>query len=430
MRYLTQIETYLNRLKQNPIVQNTVWLLISKGISLVMQAAYFVTIARTLGVAKYGEFVSLTALVAIVSPFVGLGIEVLLVKNVAKDRALFSIYWGNSLLITLLTGVGFTIGLGLLAPFILNQSISQVAILLVAASDLIFGSVTTIAGRAFQSVDRLNISARISVIAMLIKVIAALALMEFFPGPNGLEWIYLYCTSTIISAIISAILVQRLLGSPRLELPRIKSELTEGLAFSISNSAFTIYNDIDKTMLSKMSTLSATGIYAAAYRLIDVSFIPVISIAGATYAEFFRRGKDGVGAALAFAKPLVAITAAYSLVAGAGLVLLSPIVPHILGDQYLPVVAALRWLAPIPLFRAMQHFGGDILSGSGFQTWRSTLETGIAGFNIAINFWLIPRYSWQGAAWASLASDGLLMILFWLSVAFFYRQQETRPDRN
>ena len=174
MRYLTQVKTYLDRLKQNPIVQNTIWLLISKGISLVMQAAYFVTIARTLGVAKYGEFVSLTALVAIVSPFVGLGIEVLLVKNVAKDRALFSVYWGNSLLITLLTGVGFTIGLGLIAPLILNHSISQIAILFVAASDLIFASVTTIAGRAFQSVDRLNISARISVIAMLIKVVPIL----------------------------------------------------------------------------------------------------------------------------------------------------------------------------------------------------------------------------------------------------------------
>jgi O-antigen/teichoic acid export membrane protein len=29
-------------------------------------------------------------------------------------------------------------------------------------------------------------------------------------------------------------------------------------------------------------------------------------------------------------------------------------------------------------------------------------------FNILLNLWLIPAYSWRGAAWSSLASDGLL----------------------
>jgi O-antigen/teichoic acid export membrane protein len=107
---------------------------------------------------------------------------------------------------------------------------------------------------------------------------------------------------------------------------------------------------------------------------------------------------------------------------------LAPIVPLVLGDEYREVVAALRWLAPIPLFRAMQHFGGDILSGSGFQRWRSTIEAGIAIFNIAINLWLIPLYSWKGAAWASLTSDGLLMLLLWISVAFFYWKQKSQSS--
>jgi O-antigen/teichoic acid export membrane protein len=391
-----------------------------------MQAAYFVIIARTLGVAKYGEFVGITALVAIVSPFVGLGSEILLVKNVAKDRGLFAVYWGNSLLIVLATGAISIALLGLIAPLLLPRSISLLAILIVAVSDLIFGSITNVAGRSFQAVDRLNISAPIGIFVMFTKTLAAIALLKFFPNPNGLEWVCLYAASSILSALLAVTLVQRFLGSPKLDLARIQPELGEGISFSISNSAYTVYNDIDKTMLARLSTLAATGIYAAAYRLIDVSFIPVVSIAGAAYADFFRKGKDGVGAALTFAKPLVAISGSYSLVAGLGLILLAPIVPSVLGDEYLPVVEALRWLAPIPLFRAMQHFGGDILSGSGFQSWRSALETGIAVFNIALNLWLIPLYSWRGSAWASLTSDGLLAILFWLSVAFFYWKQKSQ----
>ncbi len=426
MRHLHQLQTYLNRLMQKPLVRGAVWLLIGRGLGLVLQAAYFVIIARTLGVAQYGEFVSMTALAAIVSPFVGLGMEILLLKNVAKNRSLFSAYWGNSLVVTLGTGVGFIILLVLLSPLLLHQSISPLAILLVAVSDLIFGSITNLAGRAFQAVDRLNVSAQIGIFIMFTKVLAAISLLKFFPHPTSLEWICLYSASSMASALLAAILVQHWLGSPTLELARIKSELTEGLSFSISNSAYTIYSDIDKTMLAKLSTLAATGIYAAAYRLIDVAFIPVISIAGAAYADFFRKGKDGVGAALAFAKPLVAISATYSTIAGVAMLVLAPIVPLVLGDEYLHVVEALRWLAPIPLFRAMQHFGGDILSGSGFQSWRSALEAGIAIFNIAINLWLIPLYSWKGSAWASLTSDGLLMLVLWLSVAFFYWKQKSQ----
>ncbi len=426
MKPLKYLQLQINRLLQQPIVRGTLWLLVGRGFRLVLQAAYFVMIARTLGVENYGAFVGTTALVAIVSPFIGLGIDTLLIKNVAKNRDLFSEYWGNALLMVVVTGFGLMGLLLLIGPILLPRSISPLLIFLVAMSDLIFGSITNIAGRSFQAVDRLNISAQIGISIMFMKVVAAFSLMSFFADPTPLEWVYLYLLSSIISALLAVILVHRLLGSPTLALSRIMPELAEGIYFSISNSAYTIYNDIDKTMLARLSTLEATGIYAAAYRLIDVAFIPVTSIAGAAYAEFFRKGKDGIAATVAFAKPLVLITSTYSVLAGIGLLLFSPIVPQILGDEYISVVQALRWLAPIPLFRAMQHFGGDILSGTGFQGLRSSLEVIISVFNIAINLWLIPRYSWQGAAWSSLASDGLLMMMLWSMVAFLYHNQNSK----
>jgi O-antigen/teichoic acid export membrane protein len=108
------------------------------------------------------------------------------------------------------------------------------------------------------------------------------------------------------------------------------------------------------------------------------------------------------------------------------LLLFAPIVPYILGSDYNNAVDALRWLAPIPLFRGLQHFGGDILSGTGFQGLRSALEVIISVFNISINLWLIPLYSWQGAAWCSLASDGLLMLMLWSMVAFLYYKQNSK----
>lgn len=423
MSKLVKIKLYIRNLLTKPLVRGSLWLLLGKGMRLVLQAAYFVIITRVLGVENYGAFIGTTALVALVSPFVGIGMDMLLLKNVAIDKSLFKEYWGNALLMITVTGLIFISLLATVSPIFLPKSISPLLILIIAVSDLIFGSIQGLAEISFQSVDRLTVSAQISIFNMFAKVLAALSLITFFTQPNVIDWAYLYLASSASTALLCVLLVHRSIGGPKLALARIRPELAEGMYFSISSSAYTIYCDIDKTMLARLSTLQATGIYAAAYRLIDVAFIPVSSILSAAYVSFFRKGKDGIGAALKFSKPLLGISAGYGIAIGIGLFFLAPLVPIILGNEYANVSEALRWLAPIPLLRAIQHFAADILSGTGFQGLRSSIQMAIAVFNVAINFWLIPLYSWRGAAWSSLISDGLLMLILWSIVYYLDKQQ-------
>jgi O-antigen/teichoic acid export membrane protein len=49
----------------------------------------------------------------------------------------------------------------------------------------------------------------------------------------------------------------------------------------------------------------------------------------------------------------------------------------------------------------------------------------VAVFNILINLWLIPAYSWRGAAWSSIASDALLACL--MGSAVFVLSRRSRP---
>jgi O-antigen/teichoic acid export membrane protein len=48
-------------------------LCLGQGIKLVLQAIYFLLIARSLGPAQYGAFVAITAMTSIISPYMGLG---------------------------------------------------------------------------------------------------------------------------------------------------------------------------------------------------------------------------------------------------------------------------------------------------------------------------------------------------------------------
>lgn len=248
-------------------------------------------------------------------------------------------------------------------------------------------------------------------------------MVRLVPNPDALDWAIFSIASTVVAALIGVLLVHVNLGYPKLALWRIKPEITEGCYFAVGFSAQTVYNDLDKTMLARLSTLEATGIYAAAYRLIDVAFVPIRSILSAAYAKFFQQGESGISGSLNLAKRLTPISGVYGLTAGVGLYLLAPLVPYILGDEYATAVEALRWLSPLIFLKALHYFAADTLTGAGFQGARSGVQIIIAVFNVLINLWLIPLYSWKGAALASLASDGMLLIALWGIVAFLYQQE-------
>ena len=124
-------------------------------------------------------------------------------------------------------------------------------------------------------------------------------------------------------------------------------------------------------MLSRLASLEATGVYAAAYRMIDVSMAPVRSLAAAAYPQFFRKGAGPIRATYNYALSLIAKAVLYGAIASAGLWLLAPMMPHILGSKYDQVVPAVRWLALIPFLRCLHSFMADALSGAGRQRTRT-----------------------------------------------------------
>jgi O-antigen/teichoic acid export membrane protein len=91
----------------------------------------------------------------------------------------------------------------------------------------------------------------------------------------------------------------------------------------------------------------------------------------------------------------------------------APIIPHLLGNSFTESVSALRWLCLLPVFRSLHYCAGDALTGAGHQKLRLCSQATAAAFNFGTNLYLIPHYGWLGAAWASLATDGLLAVFNW-----------------
>jgi O-antigen/teichoic acid export membrane protein len=418
----SEFVSLLVRMKTRGLLRDTTHLSIGQGFRLVIQAAYFVLIARSLGPDAYGAFVTVVAMAALLGPFSGLGTANLFIKNVRSGKREASICWGNGILLTVLSGTLLSVlGVGLSALLHLKTVPFVVAIVCIA--DLVLLKVTELAAFGFTALDQMKQTSIQSVVASLLRL-GGIVVLVVIVHPVTLDlWVLTYLLTTLLGTLYAVVKGVQHWGRPVVDLRVLREDAAEGVFFSVAGSATTIYNDIDKIMLSRLADLAATGVYGAAYRVIDVTMTPVRSLAAAAYPHFFRKGVDGMARTYPYALSLIAKTSIYGLLASAGLWLLAPILPHVLGNQYQAVFPAVRWLALIPLLRCIHSFMADALSGAGLQRSRTAIQVLVALINIGLNVVILPKYSWRGAAWTSLGCDGLLVVLFW-STAFHYRRQQ------
>lgn len=395
------------------------------GVRFACQVAYFILVARTLGSSGYGTFVGATALVSIFVPFSSLGTGNLLVKNVSRDRNAFRIYWGNAVSVTACTGIVLFVLVMGLSRFLLPPETPPLLVVLVCLSDLFFFSILNLCGQVFQATQQLKGAAGVYVLFSLLRLTAALALVFLFDHPTPVEWGGLYLASSAAGGISCFFLVVRGFGLPRLAFLRDRAEFREGFHFSLTVSSQSVYNDIDKTMLARMQDVGTAGTYAAAYRFCDAAFMPVGAILYAAYSRFFFHGEKGIRGTLGYAKKILPVAGSYSLLAGLLLFFVAPWIPTLLGEKYSDSVEALRWLSLLPLLRTIHYFGADSLTGAGYQILRSYIQMGVAVFNVLLNLLLIPFFSWRGAAWATLASDGLMAVSVWFAVYLYSRDEKS-----
>lgn len=400
--------------KTRGLLRDTAHLAIGQGFRLIIQAIYFVLVARSLGPNAYGAFVTVVALAALLGPFSGIGTPNLFIKNVRSGKRVAALCWGNGILLTVLSG-SLLSGLALGLTYLLRLQTGTWVVTMVCVADLVLLKVTELAGFGFTALDRMAQTSLQNVVVSLLRLAGITALLLTRQAVTLPRWVLVYVLATLLGTVYGVAKGSQLWGRPTIDLAALREDMAEGVFFSIAGSAATVYNDIDKIMLSRLADLAATGVYAAAYRVIDVSMTPVRSLAAAAYPQFFRKGVGGMQATWPYARSLIRRAVVYGGLASAGIWLCAPLLPLILGPRYGEVVSAVRWLALIPLLRCLHSFMADALSGAGLQRVRTGIQVLIAVVNIGLNLVILPRYSWRGAAWTSLACDGLLVLAFWLA---------------
>ena len=409
------IKPFLARARNSVLVRNAAWLFAGQGLSFVVQAVYFIVLARLLGTTQYGLLAGAIALVGIVSQYSSLGSGLLFLRYVSADPTRFRLYWGNVLMSLLLLSSLLIIGLRLSGRWLVGAS-SVPLLLPIAISDCMFQQLSSCAAQVFQTFEKMKYSAMLNVISSVSRCVIAVGMLVILGRASAWQWALASLAVTSISACVAFGIVTRYFGLPLFSPSLLFKRAGEGFVFAISGSTTAVYNDIDKVVLSHFGMVQANGIYSMAYRVVNIGTMPITSIVGAAFPRFFREGVKGIAALVPMARALLKRTVVLGVLVSVGMFLCAPLIPHLIGKSYAGSANALRWLCLIPLFRCFHLSAGDAIAGAGHQKFRLVSQSIAAIGNLLLNLYLVPRYSWHGAAWASLATDGSLGVMNWVAL--------------
>ena len=395
------------KIRSSRLARNTGWMMVGQISSYAAQAAYFIILSRLLGVSQFGILAGAVAFVGIFAPYGSMGSGIVFMRHVSVDRKDCRVYMGHVFLSSITISGVLILGLWLSAPHVLERQ-SAAIVWMAAIAFCLSTPLTVSVSQIFQTFEMPKTMTAFNIINNGMRLLAALAMKIFAHHVHAHQWVMVdMCISLAVASIAIVVAVKRF-GTPRISIQLFPKRTLEGFGYSISLSASSIYNDFDKVLLSHYGLAFANGIYTLAYRITNLATMPSYAIEMAAVPRLFQKAHESASDLQRYGQSLIKRSTIIGGVVSVLLFFVAPIVPHLVGARFMPSVMALRWLCLLPLFRSIHEIAGSMLTASGHQKYRVAAQFLVAGVTLGLDLWLIPRYGWPGAAWASLIAEALL----------------------
>jgi O-antigen/teichoic acid export membrane protein len=390
--------------------KNTSWLFFERIFKIGISFFIIILLARYLGPENYGLLFYSQSFVGIFAAFATLGIDVILVREVTKNKENSNNLLGTAFFLKLFTSL-----VAICIIFVINIFIEdkEAALLTnIIAFILIFQSINTV-DTFFQA----NV---ISKYTVLVNMVA-------FVFSSALKLILIYfevdLTYFAYALVFDAIFIA--LGYIYIYIKQKQSFLQwrfdkiiaiyffkNGWPLMLVALAAFIYTRIDQVMLKHMVGNEAVGNYAAAIKVSELFYFIPLLIAQSVFPRMVEMKEKSEKEYFALLENIHKLVIWSAIPIALGLFIFSDLIVAILyGSQYTQASSVLSILAFAIIFNAIGIIITKVLYIEHYE--RKYLYRSILGVfvNIGLNFYLIPLYGSQGAAISTLIT---LFIIYYI----------------
>jgi len=385
----------------------------------------FVTIylARYLGVVEFGKFSVVFVYIAFFNILTDLGLQTILVREMARDKSNTQKLIGNAYIIRIILTVTAMI-LSMLVIRLMSYPEDTTVYIYIAAFTIFFLSFNDFYGTIF----RVNLRMEYSIFAKLVaRILSAILILWIIFSRGTLTQVFIALVfSEIVKMLISYHFSRRFVR-PRfdIDLKQWKYLLKECFPIAISSIVVIIYMRIDVIMLSKMVGDASVGIYSAAYRISEplmlfpgafmISLFPVMS-------RYFKTSNDKLMKVFSLSLKYLLII---SLPIAVGAMLTADrIILLVYGEAFADSSAAFQILIWGLVLASLNMVLLNMLTAINKQHFNTITYIIAMVVNVAMNLILIPILSYNGAAFTNVATK---LLIFGLSFYFISRNFGSVP---
>lgn len=399
--------------------KNTILLFISQII--VYGFGFFTTIysAQYLGTAGFGTLSLALALNGILAVFSDLGLSTLLTREVTRSKSVTNKYLSNVILIKIFLVV-LTLILLVVTVNLAKYSQETTYVIYLMFISYIFLAFSGIFGAVFQAYEKMEYQSIGNVLNAIILFGGVLFAIVYQKDIFFFAVLYSLGNITVLIFYIAVYLSKFQEVSFDFDIGFCKLTLMEALPLSLAMIFALIHYRIDTVLLSFINGETAVGIYSAAYNIMTVlTFIPIV-FTTAVYpllSQYYLSSKESLKFIYEFSFKILVLL---FLPISAGTILLAPqIIDLIYKSAYYPSIGVLQILMLATPGIFLSYLLGTLLTSINKQStlFRAVVVSTI--LNIGLNLILISKFSYLGAAVATVISESLLCILYFHFISKF-----------
>lgn len=408
------------------IAYNVVFNSVAKIASTVLALVAIGFITRYLGTEGFGNYATVLAFFGLFAALADFGLSPLLTREISRKDAPEQTIVGNVVTLRIASS-SFILGIALISvPFLPYDQELRIGII-IAAIAFVFASSSGILNGIFQKRLAMFEVATVEFLGKCLQLGIIVAAVSF-------DWGFGVIVSALLAymvfnAVALFFLSQRLLSFHfSFDISFWKNFLRESLPVGMISIVSFAYFKMDTILLSVLQGSADVGIYNAAYKIIEnLTFFPAM-IAGLVLPLFSRYiFHEPEKFRLVADKTFKVFVVFAAPIAIGGFFLAEPLVLLIGGPDFLAAALPLRILIFSLAAIFFGNFFNAILIAGNLQKRLLVLLSIVAFFNIIANLFLIPQYSFVGAASISLATEAAVA----LGTAFLaFRFLEYRPDSH
>lgn len=397
------------------ILKQSSYLFFVQILNRAVSFFYIIFLARVLGVSGFGLYSVALAYFAIISSVADLGFNRYLIREVSKDRSKASELLSNILALRVtLTTVLFAVFAVFL--YLTDHDSIRVSLTLLAALALIPQSVALTFDAIFTAYQKLQFSAAAVFLTSVSTVVAGIYLLNNGYGAVGAV------VALGVGQLIAAVFFLFALKDTKISLSSVKlsifkNSLKGSLPYGLLGVLGLLYFRIDTVLLSYLKGSFETGVYGAGYKFLEaVVFIPASFSAALFPALTKLHDENKHELKRLYFKSLRLMFIAGILIAAAYILVLPVLINKFL-PNYIQAIEVIKILAFAIPFMFIATPGVQVLfSSEKYLITVISFSFFTVAFNVILNLFFIPQYSFIAAAWITVASEVLSFFVFFLFI--------------